>query len=76
MSIAYGGATACARHPSCTPCSDRDSAKGAAPFRPEERKIPNAISPSATRMSSHGPKGDRANERSTPSTPLALPHHR
>jgi hypothetical protein len=24
------------------------------------------------RMSSHGPKGDWANERSTPSTPLAL----
>lgn len=32
-------------------------------------KIPNAIGPSATRMSSHGPIGDWANERSTPADP-------
>jgi hypothetical protein len=41
-------------------------------FASKNDRIPKAISPSATRMSSHGPKGDWANERSTPSAPLAL----
>ena len=57
---------------SCTPYSGGDSAEGAAHFASRNDRIPNAISPSATRMSSHGPKGDWANERSAPSASKVL----